>query len=141
MLSTWTQQRPMLGSGLWTSAPLSTQNHPERRQDRLSRLYAADSTCRWITDFPSDRKQVVKPGKHISGSRSISNPSRLRSFSTSLHSVHQQLHPSHQLFRIFMVTDDALIRLTSEGNESVDRLVQEQATRNHLPFRDGRADD
>lgn len=40
-----------------------------------------------------------------------------------------------------MVTENALIRLTSEGNESVDRLVQEQATRNHLPFSDGRADD
>lgn len=114
---------------------------PERQQDRLSRLNAQTSTCRWITDFLSHRKQVVKPGKHISGRRRISDPSRLRSFSTSLHSVHQQLHPSHQSYGILMVTDDALIRLTSEGNESVDRLVQEQATRNHLPFRDGRAND
>ena len=34
-----------------------------------------DSTCRWITDFLSDRKQCVKLGAHASDSRSISTGS------------------------------------------------------------------
>ncbi|XP_034418653.1 mirror-image polydactyly gene 1 protein isoform X8 [Cyclopterus lumpus] len=43
--------------------------------DKLSQLHVPDSTCKWITDFLSDRKQHVKLGKHVSASRSISTSS------------------------------------------------------------------
>ncbi|KAL6104162.1 uncharacterized protein ACO6RY_13942 [Pungitius sinensis] len=48
---------------------------PSLLQDKLSQLHVPDSTCRWITDFLSDRKQHVKLGKHASASRSISTGS------------------------------------------------------------------
>ena len=35
---------------------------PALLQDKLSQLNVTDSTCRWITDFLSDRKQCVKLG-------------------------------------------------------------------------------
>lgn len=44
-------------------------------QDKLSQLSRPDSTCRWITDFLSDRRQHVKLGKHVSDSRTISTRS------------------------------------------------------------------
>ena len=40
-------------------------------QDKLFQLHVPDSTCRWITDFLSDRKQRMKLGKHISESQTI----------------------------------------------------------------------
>ncbi|XP_070762167.1 uncharacterized protein [Enoplosus armatus] len=45
-----------------------------------------DPTCMWITDFLYDRKQHMKLGKQHR------LPSRLRSFSSPLLPVHQQLH-------------------------------------------------
>ncbi|KAM8913578.1 COMM domain-containing protein 8 isoform 2-T2 [Spinachia spinachia] len=41
-------------------------------KDKLSQLHVPDSTWKWITDFPSDRKQHEKPGKHVSAPRTIS---------------------------------------------------------------------
>ncbi|KAF0023070.1 hypothetical protein F2P81_023700 [Scophthalmus maximus] len=49
---------------------------PALLQDKLFQLHVPDSTCRWITDFLSDRKQRVKLGKHISESQTISTGSR-----------------------------------------------------------------
>ncbi|KAF7645674.1 hypothetical protein LDENG_00200350 [Lucifuga dentata] len=46
---------------------------PTLLQDKLSQLSLPDSTCRWITDFLSDRKQHVNLG--ISDSRTISTRS------------------------------------------------------------------
>ncbi|KAL6116235.1 uncharacterized protein ACO6RY_00902 [Pungitius sinensis] len=43
-----------------------------------SLLHVPDSTCKWITDFLSDRKQDVNLGKHASASRTI-RPKRLSS--------------------------------------------------------------
>uniref|UniRef100_A0AAQ4RZY3 Reverse transcriptase domain-containing protein n=1 Tax=Gasterosteus aculeatus aculeatus TaxID=481459 RepID=A0AAQ4RZY3_GASAC len=48
---------------------------PSLLQDKLSQLHVPDSTCKWITDFLSDRKQHVKLGKHVSASRSVSTGS------------------------------------------------------------------
>ncbi|XP_034095204.1 uncharacterized protein LOC117561737 [Gymnodraco acuticeps] len=45
---------------------------PALLQDKLSQLHVPVSTCRWITDFLSDRKQHVRLGKHLSDSRTIS---------------------------------------------------------------------
>uniref|UniRef100_A0A8C5D7S9 G-protein coupled receptors family 1 profile domain-containing protein n=1 Tax=Gouania willdenowi TaxID=441366 RepID=A0A8C5D7S9_GOUWI len=39
---------------------------PALLQDKLSQLNVPNSTCQWITDFLSDRKQHVKLGKTIS---------------------------------------------------------------------------
>ncbi|XP_071355053.1 nuclear factor 7, brain-like, partial [Trachinotus anak] len=48
---------------------------PALLQDKLSQLSVPDSTCRWITDFLSDRRQHVKLGKHVSDSQTISTGS------------------------------------------------------------------
>ncbi|KAF7653890.1 hypothetical protein LDENG_00077400 [Lucifuga dentata] len=48
---------------------------PALLQDKLSQLNVPDSTCRWITDFLSDRKQRVRLGKHVSDSQTISTGS------------------------------------------------------------------
>src|SRR4029434_1427651 len=45
---------------------------PALLQGKLSQLSVPDSTCRWITDFLSDRRQHVRLGKHVSDSRTIS---------------------------------------------------------------------
>ena len=41
---------------------------PALLQDKLFQLSVPDSTCRWITDFLSDRRQRVRLGKHVSDS-------------------------------------------------------------------------
>ncbi|XP_034054409.1 uncharacterized protein LOC117534321 [Gymnodraco acuticeps] len=48
---------------------------PALLQDKLSQLHVPDSTCRWITDFLSYRKQHVRLGKHVSDPRTISTGS------------------------------------------------------------------
>ena len=48
---------------------------PALLQDKLSLLHVPDSTCRWIPDFLSDRKQHVSLGKHVSDPRTISTGS------------------------------------------------------------------
>ena len=44
-------------------------------QDKLSQLHMPDSTCGWITNFLSDRKQHVKLDKLVSDSQTISTGS------------------------------------------------------------------
>ena len=44
-------------------------------QEKPSQLSVPDSSCRWITDFLSDRKQHVKLGKNVSDSQTISTGS------------------------------------------------------------------
>src|SRR4029434_4191131 len=48
---------------------------PALLQDKLYQLSVPDSTCRWITDFLSDRRQHVKMVKYVSESRTISTGS------------------------------------------------------------------
>ena len=48
---------------------------PSLLQDKLIQLSVPDSTCRWITDFLSSRRQHVRLGKHLSESRTISTGS------------------------------------------------------------------
>ena len=48
---------------------------PALLQNKLSQLSVPDSTCRWITDFLSDRKQHVNLGKHVSDFKTISTGS------------------------------------------------------------------
>ena len=44
-------------------------------QDKLSQFHVPDSTCRWITEFLSDKKQRVNLGIHVSESQTISTKS------------------------------------------------------------------
>ena len=48
---------------------------PSTLEHQLSLLQVPASTCRWITDFLTNRSQRVKLGKNISGSRSTSTGS------------------------------------------------------------------
>eukprot|EP00064_Thunnus_orientalis_P014942 superscaffoldBa00002685_g14990 len=60
-------------------------------QDKLSQLHVSDSTCRWITNFLSDRKQHMRLGKHDSDSWTIGTGSLQGCFFSpfffSLHTV------------------------------------------------------
>ena len=38
---------------------------PAVLQDKLTQLNVPDSICRWITDFPSDRKPCIKLGTRL----------------------------------------------------------------------------
>ena len=49
-------------------------------QEKPSQLSVPDSSCRWITDFLSDRKQHVKLVKNVSDSQTISTGSPQGSF-------------------------------------------------------------
>src|SRR4029434_1407607 len=60
----------MPGSCLWTSALPSILS--SRLCYRLFQLSVPDSTCRWMTDFLSDRTQRVRLGKLVSEPRTIS---------------------------------------------------------------------
>eukprot|EP00064_Thunnus_orientalis_P001314 superscaffoldBa00000089_g1317 len=48
---------------------------PALLQDKLYQLHISDCTCRWITNFLSDRKQHVKLGKHVLDPLTISTGS------------------------------------------------------------------
>ncbi|KAF7644774.1 hypothetical protein LDENG_00215990, partial [Lucifuga dentata] len=94
---------------------------PALLQDKLSQLNVPDSTCRWITDFLSDRRQRVRLGKHVSDCRTISTRSsqRCTNICTS----------SHQSVKVLKFADDTtLIGLISGEDESayrweIDHLV------------------
>ncbi|KAI9999457.1 hypothetical protein NQD34_018188 [Periophthalmus magnuspinnatus] len=45
---------------------------PALLQDKLVQLNVPDSTCRWITDFLTDRRQHVWLGNNVSDTRTIS---------------------------------------------------------------------
>ncbi|KAF7645581.1 hypothetical protein LDENG_00201770 [Lucifuga dentata] len=94
---------------------------PALLQDKLSQLNMPDSTCRWITDFLSDRRQCVRLGKHVSDSRTIStrSPQGCTNSCTS----------SHQSVKLLKFVDNTtLIGLISGEDESayrweIDHLV------------------
>ena len=104
---------------------------PALLQDKLSQLHVPDSTCRWITDFLSDRKQHVKLGKHVSDSRTISTGSPQGCvLSPLLFSLYtNSCTSSHQSVKLLKFADDTtLIGLISGGDETayrweVDQLV------------------
>ena len=97
---------------------------PSLLQDKLIQLGVPDSTCRWITDFLSDRKQHVRLGKHLSESRTISTGSPqgcvLSPLLFSLYS--NSCTSSHQSVKLLKFADDTtIIGLISGGDESAYR--------------------
>ncbi|KAK0139831.1 putative RNA-directed DNA polymerase from transposon BS [Merluccius polli] len=97
---------------------------PALLQEKLSQLSVPDSTCRWITDFLSDRKQHVKLGKHVSDSQSISTGSPQGCvLSPLLFSLYtNSCTSSHQSVKLLKFVDDTtLIGLFSDGDESAYR--------------------
>lgn len=97
---------------------------PAWLQHKLSQLGVPDSTCRWITDFLSDRKQCVKLGKHTSDSRSISTGSPQGCvLSPMLFSIYtNSCTSSHQSVKLLKFADDTtVIGLISGDDESAYR--------------------
>ncbi|XP_078126065.1 uncharacterized protein LOC144530383 isoform X3 [Sander vitreus] len=97
---------------------------PALLQEKLSQLGVPDSTCRWITDFLSDRKQHVKLGKDFSNSQTISTGSPQGCvLSPLLFSLYTNSGTSsHQSVKLLKFADDtSLIRLISDGDESAYR--------------------
>ncbi|KAK0143009.1 RNA-directed DNA polymerase from mobile element jockey [Merluccius polli] len=97
---------------------------PALLQEKLFQLSVPDSTCRWITDVLSDRKQHAKLGKHVSDSQSISTGSPqgcvLPPLLFSLYT--NSCTSSHQSFKLLKFADDTtLIGLISGGDESAYR--------------------
>src|SRR4029434_3108791 len=88
-------------------------------QDKLSQLSVPDSTCRWITDFLSDRRQHVRLGKHDSDPRTISTGSPQGCvLSPLLFSLYtNSCTSSHQSVKLLKFADDTtLIGLISGGD-------------------------
>ena len=104
---------------------------PALLQDKLSQLSVPDSTCRWITDFLSDRRQHVKLGKRVFDSQIISTGSPQGCvLSPLLFSLYtNSCTSSHQSVKLLKFADDTtLIGLISGGDESayrweIDHLV------------------
>ncbi|KAF7640908.1 hypothetical protein LDENG_00006300 [Lucifuga dentata] len=104
---------------------------PSLLQDKLSQLNVPDSTCRWITDFLSDRRQRVRLGKHVSAPDTISTGSPQGCvLSPLLFSLYtNSCTSSHQSIKLLKLTDDTtLIGLISGEDESayrweIDHLV------------------
>ena len=104
---------------------------PALLQDRLSQLSVPVSTCRWITDFLSDRKQHVRLGEHVSDSRTLSTGSPQGCvLSPLLFSLYtNSCTSSHESVKLLKFADDTtLIGLISGGDESayrweIDHLV------------------
>ena len=84
---------------------------PSLLQDKLIQLGVLDSTCRWIIDFLSDRKQHLRLGKHLSESRTISTGSPqgcvLSPLLFSLYS--NSCTSSHQSVKLLKFADDTTI--------------------------------
>lgn len=105
----------------------------------LSTLQVPDYTCRWITDFLSNRTQRVKIGKSISEMRTISTGSPQGCvLSPLLFSLYTNCcTSSHQSVKLIKFADDTtLVGLISRGDESayrreIDSLLT-WCTRNNL---------
>ncbi|KAF0024881.1 hypothetical protein F2P81_021762 [Scophthalmus maximus] len=94
---------------------------PGLLQDKLSQLHVSDSTCRWITDFLSDRKQRVKPGKHVSESQTIStrSPQGCVLFPLLFSLYTNGCTSSHQFVKLLKFPEDTtLIGLISGGDNA-----------------------
>ena len=114
----------MLESCLWILDSAFNTIIPSLLQDKLIQLGVPDSTCRWITDFLSDRKQHVRLGKHLSESQTISTGSPqgcvLSPLLFSLYS--NSCTSSHQSVKLLKFADDStIIGLISGGDESAYR--------------------
>nr|XP_008303569.1 PREDICTED: uncharacterized protein LOC103375141 [Stegastes partitus] len=102
---------------------------PALLQDKLSQLNVPDSTCRWITDFLSDRKHHMKLGKHISDSRTISTKSPQDCFLSPLLFLlyTNSCTSSHQSVKLLKFADDTtLTGPISDGDESAYRRETER---------------
>uniref|UniRef100_A0A1A8CJ36 Reverse transcriptase domain-containing protein n=2 Tax=Nothobranchius kadleci TaxID=1051664 RepID=A0A1A8CJ36_NOTKA len=104
---------------------------PALLQDKLSMLNVPNSTCRWITDFLTDRRQCVRLGKNVSTIQTISTGSSQGCvLSPLLFSLYTNCcTSSHDSVKLIKFADDTtLIGLISDGDESayrreVERLV------------------
>jgi len=97
---------------------------PALLQEKLAQLSVPDSTCRWITDFLSDRKQHVKLGKQVSDSQLFSTGSPQGCvLSPLLFSLYtNSCTSSHQSVKLLKFADNTtLIGLISDGDESAYR--------------------
>ncbi|KAF7643177.1 hypothetical protein LDENG_00243990 [Lucifuga dentata] len=91
---------------------------PALLQDKLSQLNVPDSTCRWITDFLSDRRQHVRLGKHVSdcGPSALDPHKAVSSLSSALLPLPNSCTSSRQSVKLLKFADDAtLIGLISDG--------------------------
>ena len=97
---------------------------PALLQVKLSQRNLPDSTCRWITDFLSNRKQCVKLGSHVSDPQTISTGSPQGCvLSPLLFSLYtNSCTSSHQSVKLLKFADDTtFIGLVSDGDESAYR--------------------
>ena len=97
---------------------------PALLQDKLTQLSVPEPTCRWITDFLSDRKQRVRLGKLVSEPRTISTGAPqgcvLSPLLFSLYTNNcTSSHPSVKLLKF--ADDTTLIGLISNGDEAAYR--------------------
>ena len=114
--SSWTPQDHTPGSCLWII--------PALLQVKLSQRNVPDSTCRWITDYLSNRKQCVKLGSHVSDPQTISTGSPQGCvLSPLLFSLYtNSCTSSHQSVKLLKFADDTtFIGLISDGDESAYR--------------------
>ena len=108
-------------------------------QDKLTQLSVPEPTCRWITDFLSDRKQRVRLGKLVSEPRTISTGAPqgcvLSPLLFSLYTNNcTSSHPSVKLLKF--ADDTTLIGLISNGDEAAYRKEVDSlafwCSQNHL---------
>ncbi|KAK3548937.1 hypothetical protein QTP70_021683 [Hemibagrus guttatus] len=100
-------------------------------RDKLSQLNVPDSMCSWITDFLTDRRQIMRLGTHVSDFQHISTGSpQGRALSPLLFSLYTNSCTSgHETVKLLKFADDTiLISLISDGDElayrgEMDRLV------------------
>ena len=93
-------------------------------RDKLTQLSVPEPTCRWITDFLTDRKQRMRLGKLVSEPRTISTGAPqgcvLSPLLFSLYTDNcTSSHPSVKLLKF--ADDTTLIGLISNGDEAAYR--------------------
>ena len=112
---------------------------PALLRDKLTQLSVPEPTCRWITNFLTDRKQRVRLGKLVSESRSISTGAPqgcvLSPLLFSLYTNNcTSSHPSVKLLKF--ADDTTLIGLISNGDEAAYReevnSLASWCSQNHL---------
>ncbi len=98
---------------------------PALLQDKLSQLSLPDSTCRWITDFLSDRRQHVKLEKHVSDSWTIitSFPQGCVLFPLLFSLYTNNCTSSHQSVKLLKFAYDIGFIGVISGVDEIDHLV------------------